>query len=354
MQSSIIKVFTLAIIIFSQFDLIAQEMECCVQPTTLGKGPNIISTFKSNVTTKGIDNVKMIKIEGGEFLMGSDRYADTKPVHKVKITSFLMDEHEVTNAQFLQFVNETGYVTVAERELNVNDYPGVDPDILKPGSAVFTACHNVENMQDYIQWWRYEIGASWRHPEGTNSTIVGKENHPVVHIAYEDAEAFAKWAGKRLPTEAEWEYAAKGGKHTDEIYYWGNDLKINNQWQANIYQGDFPSANTSEDGYETTAPVKSFNPNGYGLYDMSGNVWEWCADFYTPSYEVRSAIVVNPKGPTASFDPQEPNAIKRVQRGGSFLCNDNYCERYKASTRGKGEVASPTNNVGFRCVKDIT
>lgn len=298
---------------------------------------------------EGKDSVRMVLIEGGAFQMGSSNFPDAQPIHEVEVSSFYIDEHEVTNAQFQAFIDATGYVTVAERPLDPEEFPGADPAMLVPGSAVFAAPKEVQGLDNYIQWWQYIPGANWKHPEGPDSSIEGKESHPVTQLAYQDAEAYAKWVGKRLPTEAEWEYAAKGGMHTDETYYWGNEKKEGGKWLANIYQGDFPSNNTKEDGFETTAPVKSFPPNAYGLYDMEGNVWEWCADFYRPDYYSNSPKV-NPKGPTDSHDPQEPRLIKRVQRGGSFLCNDQYCERYKAGSRGKGEINSPTNNVGFRCV----
>ncbi|TJZ52543.1 formylglycine-generating enzyme family protein [Sphingobacterium olei] len=300
----------------------------------------------------GEDKVKMILIPGGEFRMGSADFDDAQPVHNVGLSSFWMDEHEVTNAQFKIFVESTGYVTLAERPLDPTDFPGVDPRMLVPGSAVFSVPKNVQGLTNHLQWWEYVPDANWRQPEGPNSSIIGKENHPVTQLAYQDAEAYAKWVGKRLPTEAEWEYAAKAGKHQNEIYYWGNEKKEDGKWLANIYQGEFPVNNTKEDGYETTAPVKSFPANAFGLYDMEGNVWEWCADLYRPDYYENSPKL-NPRGPSEAYDPQEPGTVKRVQRGGSFLCNDQYCERYKAGSRGKGEVNSPTNNVGFRCVKDI-
>ncbi len=191
---------------------------------------------------------------------------------------------------------------------------------------------------------------SWKNPKGPNSTIEGQPNKPAVHISYEDAAAYAKWAGKRLPTEAEWEYAARGGKE-GTTYYWGNELKPGGKWVANIYQGNFPNQNAKEDGFASAAPVKSFPPNAFGLYDMDGNVWEWTSDFYTPNYYAQSPKK-NPKGPEASYDPEEPGIVKRVQRGGSFLCSDQYCIRYKAGSRGKGEVTSASDNLGFRCVKD--
>lgn len=319
---------------------------------------NIPSRFSNSDTAldivagAGVDQVKMVKVVGGYFLMGSEQFADAKPVHEVKISDFLIDEHEVTNSQFEEFVKSTGYVTVAERPLDPKEFPGVDPAMLKPGSAIFSPPKEVQGLTNHLQWWSYVVGANWRHPEGPNSSIKGKENFPVVHIAYQDAEAYAKWAGKRLPTEAEWEYAARARMSNPMTYYWGNELLDNNRYLANIFQGQFPVLNTKLDGYIGTSPVKAFPANSIGLYDMEGNVWEWCADYYRPDYYAKSTAE-NPKGPADAYDPDEPGAIKRVQRGGSFLCNDQYCERYKAGSRGKGEINSPTNNVGFRCVKDI-
>ena len=301
--------------------------------------------------TQGIDGAAMVLIKGGSFKMGSDSFEDAQPIHEVVLNSFYMDVHEVTNRQFKTFVDETGYITVAERPLDPKEFPGVDPMMLVPGSAVFVGSGETSNLENHLQWWDYKPGANWRHPEGPDSSIEGREDHPVTQVAWEDAVAYAKWAGKRLPTEAEWEYAAKANKHLDEEYYWGNEKLENNKWLANIYQGKFPSFNSKEDGFEATSPVKSFPANAFGLYDMEGNVWEWCADYYRPDYYKKSPSN-NPKGPNDSYDPQEPGLIKRVQRGGSFLCNDEYCQRYKAGARGKGEINSPTNNVGFRCVKD--
>lgn len=303
-------------------------------------------------TIKGKDSVRMILIEGGKFSLGSDYFEDAKPKHEVEVSSFYMDEHEVTNAQFAQFVKETNYVTVAERPLDPNDFPGVDAAMLVAGSAVFVGNLEARDLENPLSWWEYVKGACWKHPEGPNSSVKGRENHPVVHIAYEDAEAYARWAGKRLPTEAEWELATKANSHTNEDYYWGKELKKDGKWMANTYQGAFPKNNAKLDGFAGSAPVKSFPANALGLYDMVGNVWEWCSDYYRSGYDT-NAIKVNPKGPADSHDPQEPGLVKRVQRGGSFLCVDSYCERYKAGGRGKGEINSPTNNVGFRCVKDI-
>lgn len=299
----------------------------------------------------GYDNVKMIYIKGGTFQMGTEEFPDAAPLHEVTISDFYIDEHEVTNGQFARFVEATGYRTVAERPLDPADYPGVPLEVLKPGSAVFTPPDKSVGLQNHLQWWQYVAGASWRHPEGPESTLVGREDEPVVHVAYEDAAAYAHWVGKRLPTEAEWEYAARAGR-TASKYYWGEELKPSGKWVANTYQGDFPVTNSKEDGFVSAAPVKSFPSNAFGLYDMDGNVWEWCSDYYRPDY-YRSSPSVDPKGPADSYDPDEPNAVKRVQRGGSFLCNSQYCERYLAGSRGKGEVSSGSNNLGFRCVSDV-
>ncbi len=298
----------------------------------------------------GADDARMVYIEGGAFLMGSADFADASPVHEVVVDGFWMDEHEVTNAQFARFVAATGYQTVAERPLDPKDFPNVPLDVLQPGSAVFTPPDRAVGLHNHLQWWQYVPGASWRQPEGRGSSIKGREDEPVVHIAYEDAAAFAKWAGKRLPTEAEWEYAARGGKSSSK-YYWGAELKPNGEWLANVYQGNFPVNDAGEDGYQGVAPVKSYQPNAFGLYDMDGNVWEWCADYYRPDY-YKNSPAKNPQGPADSYDPMEPGTVKRVQRGGSFLCNEQYCERYIAGSRGKGEVSSGSNNLGFRCVSD--
>lgn len=301
---------------------------------------------------KSFDTTGMVLVKGGTFLMGNDEFVDARPVHEVSVSSFYMDKTEVTNDEYARFVAATGYKTVAERPLNPADYPGVPPDKLVPGSGVFTPPTRAVSLDNPLAWWTYTPGASWKTPEGPSSDLRGRGNHPVVHISYEDADAYARWAGKRLPTEAEWEWAAQGGRGGDHLYYWGEELKPGGKWAANIFQGHFPHGNTIEDGFLTTAPVRSFAANPFGIFDMEGNVWEWCSDFYRNDYFVKSEKN-NPKGPSDSFDPNEPGLVKRVQKGGSFLCSDEYCMRYKAGSRDKGEVTSASNNLGFRCVADI-
>lgn len=308
----------------------------------------------------------MVWIPGGEFSMGSkdprtmpdgghEAMSDARPIHRVYVDGFWMDKTDVTNAQFAKFVKATGYVTVAERKPKAEDFPGVSPEKLVAGSLVFTPPQDPVSLDDYSQWWSYVPGANWRHPLGSKSNIVGKENYPVVQVAYEDAEAFAKWAGKRLPTEAEWEFAARGGL-TGKIYAWGDSMHPDGKWMANTHQGHFPDHDSSEDGHAGIAMVAQYAPNAYGLYDITGNVWQWTGDLYRADYYAKLAaakkVARNPQGPETSLDPDEPGAIKRVQRGGSFLCTSQYCSRYIVGTRGKGEVSSATNHVGFRCVKD--
>lgn len=302
---------------------------------------------------QGTDTGTMVLIPGGTFPMGTKdvQFSDASPVHEVTVGSFYMDTHEVTNAQFAAFVKATGYVTVAERPLNPKDYPGVDTALLKPGSGVFTPPSHAVPLNDPMNWWQYVPGANWKHPKGPASTIVGHDGEPVTQVSYLDAEAYARWAGKRLPTEAEWEFAARAGKG-NHTFYWGDTLKPEGKWVANIFQGEFPYQNLKEDGYEGVAPVQSFPANAFGIYDLDGNVWEWCADYYRPDYYAQSPKA-NPQGPSDSYDPDEPGAVKRVQRGGSFLCSDEYCIRYRAGSRGKGEESSGSNNLGFRCVRSV-
>ncbi len=286
----------------------------------------------------------MVWIPGGTFWMGSVFMRDARPLRQIALDGFWMDETEVTNEQFDQFVSETGYVTIAERKPAGN----------VPGSLVFSPDKNVPGTA-YHDWWSYEPEACWRHPEGPTSNLVGREKHPVVHIAWPDVVAYAQWAGKRLPTEAEFEYAARGGLH-QATYSWGDELKPQGIWRTNIWQGAFPHLNILEDGFYGTAPVGSFAPNGYGLYDMTGNVWEWCSDWYHAHYyhdKDSAQTCVNPQGPDSSYDPYEPHTSKKVQRGGSFLCHSSYCNRYLVGARGKGEPASSAAHIGFRCVKSL-
>ncbi len=302
----------------------------------------------------------MVSIEGGTFRMGSDdpRFPDAQPVHPVQVDGFWIDETEVTTADFRAFVEATGYVTVAERTPTAEQYPGAPPENLVAGSVVFAPPPHGVPLDDHYRWWSYVPGANWRHPEGPGSDLAGRDDHPVVHVAFEDAEAYARWAGKRLPTEAEWEYAARGG--LDQApYVWGTEFRPGSTIRANTFQGTFPHDNTVEDGYASTCPVRTFPPNDFGLYGMAGNVWEWTRDWYRPdtyAERVRGGTPVeNPTGPpeAASFDPAEPGVPKRVQKGGSFLCTDQYCTRYMPGGRGKGAPDTGTNHIGFRCVKDF-
>jgi sulfatase modifying factor 1 len=309
----------------------------------------------------------MVWIPGGEFLMGSTDHlarVDESPVHSVRVDGFWMDTTEVTIAQFARFVAATGYKTVAERPVDWEAMklqlpPGTPkpPDEqLRPGSLVFVPPAGPVDLRFVEQWWRWTNGADWRHPEGPASSIAGREQHPVVHVAFEDALAYAKWAGKRLPTEAEWECAARGGLR-GKVNVWGDEGVDPNR--CNYFQGHFPDHNTSEDGFATAAPVKSFPPNAFGLYDMAGNVWEWCADLYHERayrMEVGSTdtprVAENPSGPATCFDSRRPDEkTLRVIRGGSFLCNDSYCASYRPSARMATSPDTSLRHVGFRCVE---
>jgi formylglycine-generating enzyme required for sulfatase activity len=272
---------------------------------------------------------------------------DAKPVHQVWLDGFFIDKTEVTNREFEAFVRATGYVTVAEQKPDPKDFPDVPPEKLVAGSIVFTPPSVDVTYENPLVWWRYVPGASWRHPDGPESSTEGREGHPVVHVCWDDAVAYARWARKRLPTEAEWEYAARGGLERKR-YVWGDELLPEGKWQVNNWQGRFPRENTAADGFPRTAPAGSFAPNGFGLFDMSGNVWEWCADWYRAGYNTEDKV--NPQGPPSSHDPLEPGTPKRVQRGGSFLCSDLYCTRYLPGSRGKGATDSGASNLGFRCV----
>ena len=295
----------------------------------------------------------MVFIKGGTFAMGSkDGASDEQPVHDVTVKSFFMDRTEVTNAQFEAFTKATKYVTVAEKLLSAKDIPGLLPEFEgKTLSLCFRAPKGEVDLRDAAQWWVPVIGANWRHPDGAESNLTGRERHPVVHVAWDDAVAYCKWAGKRLPTEAEWEYAARGGLQGAR-FVWGNEFNPGGKWMANTWQGKFPGENTGEDGYKNTAPVGSYQPNGFGLFDMAGNVWEWCSDWYLPDYYARSPKE-NPPGPDTSFDPDEPGTMKRVTRGGSWMCADSYCRGYRPGARMKTSTDTGLQNTGFRCVKDV-
>lgn len=294
----------------------------------------------------------MIQMDGGTFLMGSDRfYAEEAPVRELHVESFLIDPYAVTNAEFSKFVRKTGYVTVAERELNAEEYPGAPPENLVPGALVFHMTAGPVNLGDYSQWWSWTPGASWKHPYGPGSSIDSRPDHPVVHVAFEDAQAYAEWAGKRLPTEAEWEYAARGGLEGKD-FVWGDEPYPGGVYQANTWQGEFPWKSTRRNG-PGTMPVGSFPPNGYGLYDMAGNVWEWTTDWYVAD---RAALSPCCAGDIRerSYDPCQPQfrIPRKVLKGGSFLCSPEYCLRFRPAARSPQMIDTGMSHLGFRCVKD--
>ena len=326
-------------------------------------------TVANTTAPRGPAPSGMVWIPGGEFSMGAQdppgmdhdpvgmqATEDSRPIHRVYVDGFWMDRTDVTNDQFAQFVKATGYVTVAERKPRAEDYPGAPPENLIAGSVVFSPPDHPVPLNDHFQWWSYIPGANWRHPIGPASDIKAKGADPVVHVAYEDALAYAKWAGKRLPTEAEWEFAARGGL-SGKPFVWGDSFRPGGKWMANTHQGAFPVKDTSEDGHAGITAVAQYRPNGYGLYDMAGNVWKWTADWYAADYYAFLAkaggVARNPKGPAKSLDPSEPSVPKKVHRGGSFLCTDQYCSRYMVGTRGKGAIDTGTNHLGFRCVRDV-
>lgn len=300
----------------------------------------------------------MVFIKGGSFEMGGDNNQSDKdeyPKHKVILNGFWMDITEVTNAQFSDFVNATNYITTAEKKIEWEELkkqlppntPKVADQDLQPASLVFNITNN-----DADFWWKMEAGANWKHPSGLDSNIVGKENYPVTQISWDDAQAYCKWAKKRLPTEAEWEFAARGNLK-NKIYSWGNEPINEGKLKANSWQGDFPKINLLRDNYLKSAPVKSFPANGYGLFDMAGNVWEWCSDWY--DYNYYSSIsngIKNPKGPEKSYDPDDSYAQKKTIRGGSFLCNEGFCSGYRNARRMKETPDTSMEHIGFRCVSD--
>jgi len=301
----------------------------------------------------------MIWIPGGTFRMGSDKhYAEEAPVHRVTVDAFRIDRTSVTNREFREFVRATGHVTFAEFAPDPKDYPGALSNMLKPGSLVFNPPkHPVDDLRDWSQWWTFKFGANWRRPYGPRSSLSGLNDHPVVHVAYSDALAYAKWMGKDLPTEAEWEFAARGGLDGAE-FAWGDELTPGGAQMANTWQGAFPHENLKLDGYQRTSPVTAFSPNGYGVYDMIGNVWEWTSDWYSPGHEADAdtacCIPKNPRGgrEDASYDPCQPEIRipRKVLKGGSHLCAPNYCRRYRPAARHAEPVDTSTSHVGFRCV----
>ncbi|HEX7905412.1 MAG TPA: formylglycine-generating enzyme family protein [Chitinophagaceae bacterium] len=322
-------------------------------------GDSSLSAIQSSDTPS---HKGMLLIPAGEFMMGAaddEGRKDEYPQHRVRLNTFWIDVHEVTNAAFSRFVEATGYITIAERkpdweELKKQLPPGTakpPDDVLVPSSLVFSPPSHPVPLNNASLWWQWKKGANWRQPAGPGSSITGKDNYPVIHIAWEDAAAYAKWAGKRLPTEAEWEYAARGGLQNNK-YPWGNEDVENGKAKANTWQGSFPDHDKGWDGYNGLAPVQSFKPNTYGLYDMAGNVWEWVADWYRADYygTLEKETSINPQGPEQSFDAEEPTIPKRVTRGGSFMCNASYCKGYRVSSRMKSSPDTGLENTGFRCV----
>ncbi len=344
----------------SENQSVEDSIHTCLQvPSRFGTNSAIDSIHPNKeANTEG-----MVLIPAGNFEMGADNQQaspDEYPKHKVSLDAFYMDITEVTNAQFKKFVEATGYITTAERKPNWEELkktlppntPKPNDSLLVAASLVFFPTKGSVNLNDYSQWWRWTNKADWQHPEGPNSNILGNENFPVVHISWDDAMAYCKWTGKRLPTEAEWEWAARGGL-TNKIYPWGNEAIFAGKPKANSWEGKFPYMNTLKDGFMKAAPVKTYKPNGYGLYDMAGNVWEWCSDWYDYQYyqSLAGKITKNPKGPATSFDPEEQYTAKRSLKGGSFLCNDSYCSGYRVARRMKSSPDTGLEHTGFRCVK---
>ena len=305
-------------------------------------------TMSGTETPRRAPAKNMVWIPEGEFLMGSEQfYPEERPVRRVSVDGFWMDEHPVTVAEFRRFVKATGYVTWAEVAPDAADYPGAEPEMLVPGSLVFQPTQGPVDLNDYRNWWTWMPGAQWRHPEGPGSTVHGRELHPVTHIAHQDAVAYAEWAGKQLPTEAQWERAARGGLER-RIFCWGDEFAPRGRMMANTWQGEFPWDNQLLDGYERTSPVRKFPPNGYGLYDMAGNVWEWTADLYTPDHnEAPARPCCAPEN--GRHEPGEEHP-RRITKGGSHLCAPNYCLRYRPAARQGEAVDTTTGHIGFRCV----
>lgn len=358
-------------VVGTNFSSTASGQSPAAKPGMPGMGPSGVMKMSFGPT---LPNAKpapgkapkgMVWIPGGEFSMGAQdpptaddavgmqATTDSRPIHRVYVDGFFMDRTDVTNAQFAEFVKATHYVTVAERTPRAEDFPGAPPENLVAGSVVFSPPNHPVPLDNHFQWWSYVKGANWRHPIGPESSIVGKDTYPVVQVAYEDAQAYAKWARKRLPSEAEWEFAARGGL-AGKPFVWGDQFKPGGKWMANTHQGHFPDKDTGADGHVGLAAVAQYPANGYGLFDMAGNAWQWTSDWYRPDYYAQLArtggVARNPTGPDQPYDPSEPNERKKVHRGGSFLCTDQYCSRYMVGTRGKGEVSTGTNHLSFRCV----
>ncbi|HEU4647787.1 MAG TPA: formylglycine-generating enzyme family protein [Gemmatimonadales bacterium] len=299
----------------------------------------------------------MVWVPGGSYRMGSAKhYPEERPVHRVSVDGFWIDRHPVTNEQFARFVEATGHLTFAELSPKPDDYPGALPEMLHPGSLVFVQPARRVSLHSIANWWTFMLGADWRHPQGPSSSLEGRERHPVVHVAYSDAEAYAAWAGKALPTEAEWELAARGGLD-GATYAWGEEFMPGGRPMANTWQGEFPWQNLAIDGFVGTSPVSAFPPNGYGLHDMIGNVWEWTADWYRPRHPAEHTkpccVPHNPRGANEadSYDPAQPVRIPRkVLKGGSHLCAPNYCRRYRPAARFPEPIDTSTCHVGFRCI----
>lgn len=355
--------FSLILVFFMAFGCKEKKSE---NHLVLDKTQDIV---KKPILTDSLINYPpngMLWIPGGTFMQGAvpqDQMAmqHEKPQHAVTVDGFFMDITEVTNAQFTKFVDETGYVTIAEREIDWEDMKKQVPEgtprphdsVLQPGSLLFKKTKtSVPNLYDFSQWWRWSIGTNWRHPNGPDSNIEGKENHPVVHVCYEDAIAYCDWAGRRLPTEAEWEYAARGNQK-NTTYFWGDDRSQLSK-NANSWEGEFPVNNTLEDGFERTAPVKTYPANNFGLFDMAGNVWEMTSDWYNINYYQELAdsntITVNPKGADKAYNPNNPYLQEKIIKGGSFLCSDSYCASYRVSSRMGTSMDSSAEHVGFRTV----
>jgi formylglycine-generating enzyme required for sulfatase activity len=325
---------------------------CHHSPTGVGR---FAATLPGAAEPSGPAPFGMVFIPGGEFSMGGEDGDDEQPIHRARIDGFWMDRTEVTNQEFARFVDETGYRTIAERVPTREEFPGAPEENLIAGSVVFMPPAHAVPLDSHLRWWSYRPGASWRHPDGPDSDLAGREQFPVAHVAWPDAEAYARWAGKRLPTEAEFEFAARGGL-AGKRYAWGDELRPAGRWMANTFQGHFPDHDSGDDGAAGLSAVASYPPNGYGLYDVAGNVWEWCSDWYrADSYSVLATlgVALNPRGPNDSFDPSEPGVRKRVMRGGSFLCSSQYCTRYLVGARGKGDPSTGSSHLGFRCVRSL-